>query len=320
MAARTHALGVVLQRRARRRASRAGRSARRCRAGASRRRDWRRSARSGRPRARPACARWRAGSPARRGTMRAAPHEPHRRQDQAFLIDLARDRHRARAHAADVGVMRAIGDVERRAATRGRGTPATTSVMSGRCVPPWNGSFSITTSPGSIGDGVDRRAHRQRHRAEVHGHVIALRDRLARRVVDRARVVEPLLDVRREPVRQSVTPISSAIERNRFLKTSNRWDGSHRHAASTSAFAPTCAMHVAEPIDAEREARRHDDGRFAAGDDGRARARVRRARDRPSGRTRPSSMRPSNRPGRTARRPRRAVRARPRRTAASACR
>ena len=43
-----------------------------------------------------------------------APHEPHGRKNQSFLIDLARDRHRARTHAADVRVMRAIGDVERR--------------------------------------------------------------------------------------------------------------------------------------------------------------------------------------------------------------
>ena len=46
--------------------------------------------------------------------------------------------------------------------------------------------------------GVDRGSHRQRHRAQMHGHVIALRDRVAMAVVDRARVVETLLDVRRE--------------------------------------------------------------------------------------------------------------------------
>jgi len=48
-------------------------------------------------------------------------------------------------------------------------------------------------------DGVDGRAHRERHRAEMHRHVIALRNRLAVGVVDGAGVVEPLFDIGREP-------------------------------------------------------------------------------------------------------------------------
>ena len=47
-------------------------------------------------------------------------------------------------------------------------------------------------------EGVDCGPHGQGHCAEVHGHVIALRDRLAAFVVDRARIIEALLDVRRE--------------------------------------------------------------------------------------------------------------------------
>ena len=70
--------------------------------------------------------------------------------------------------------------------------------MSGRCVPPRNGSFSIDDVAGLHGRVIDGRAHRQRHRAQVHRHVVALRDRLAVGVVDGARVVEPLLDVGRE--------------------------------------------------------------------------------------------------------------------------
>jgi hypothetical protein len=47
--------------------------------------------------------------------------------------------------------------------------------------------------------GVYCGAHRERHGAQVHGHVVALRDRLAVGVVDGARVVQPLLDVRGKP-------------------------------------------------------------------------------------------------------------------------
>ena len=42
----------------------------------------------------------------------------------------------------------------------------------------------------------DRRFDRQRHRTQVHGHVISLRDHVAAVVEDRARVVTALLDVR----------------------------------------------------------------------------------------------------------------------------
>ena len=44
---------------------------------------------------------------------------------------------------------------------------------------------------------VHDRAHRQRHRAQMHRHVIAHGDRLAARIVDRAGVVAALLDVGR---------------------------------------------------------------------------------------------------------------------------
>ena len=45
---------------------------------------------------------------------------------------------------------------------------------------------------------IDGRAHGQRHRAKMHRQMITLRDGLARGVIDRAGVVETLLDVRRE--------------------------------------------------------------------------------------------------------------------------
>ena len=69
--------------------------------------------------------------------------------------------------------------------------------MSGRCVPPRNGSLTIATSPGPSPNASIACAHRKRHRAQVHRHVIAHRDGFARCVVDRAGIVAPLLDVGR---------------------------------------------------------------------------------------------------------------------------
>jgi hypothetical protein len=46
------------------------------------------------------------------GVERAAADEFDRRDDEAFLKDLARERHGAGGHAADVGVVGAVGDVE----------------------------------------------------------------------------------------------------------------------------------------------------------------------------------------------------------------
>ena len=40
-----------------------------------------------------------------------ADDELYRRQPQAFLVDLARQRHRSGAHTADVGVVRTVGQV-----------------------------------------------------------------------------------------------------------------------------------------------------------------------------------------------------------------
>ena len=72
-----------------------------------------------------------------------------------------------------------------------------TSVMSGRCVPPANGSFRIQASPGAgvvrayRGDGVGKRA-------EVDRDVLGLRDHPPARVEEGGRAVAPLLDVRGE--------------------------------------------------------------------------------------------------------------------------
>ena len=44
----------------------------------------------------------------------AAPDEPDRGNDEALLIDLSCDWHRAWAHASDVGVVGAVGCIKRR--------------------------------------------------------------------------------------------------------------------------------------------------------------------------------------------------------------
>ena len=72
-----------------------------------------------------------------------------------------------------------------------------TSVMSGRCVPPVNGSLRMQTSSGAgscAHDGGDRVGHR----AEVDGDVLGLHDHPAALVEQRGRAVAPLLDVRGE--------------------------------------------------------------------------------------------------------------------------
>ena len=70
--------------------------------------------------------------------------------------------------------------------------------MSGRWVPPRNGSFSITTSPGCRLEALDRRLHRHWHRAQMHGHVIAHGDDLAAGIENRTGVIPPLFYVGRK--------------------------------------------------------------------------------------------------------------------------
>ena len=71
-----------------------------------------------------------------------------------------------------------------------------TTVMSGRWVPPANGSLRIQLRPGAC-VALAHRRDRGGHRAEVHRDVLGLHDHLAARVEQRARGVAALLDVRR---------------------------------------------------------------------------------------------------------------------------
>ena len=127
----------------------------------------------------------------------AATRQPDRRQDQSFLIQLARHGHRARAHATHVGMVRAIRHEEGRLpfAPEKHGRDE-------RDVRQMRSAPERIVQHHDIArlhdEGVDGRPNRQRHGAEVNGHVIALGDRLAPCVIHRARIIEPLLDVRRE--------------------------------------------------------------------------------------------------------------------------
>ncbi len=128
----------------------------------------------------------------------AAAHEQHGRNADALLINFARQRHRARAHAAHIGMMRAIRDVETRACAMPFMNTPETAVMSGRCVPPRKGSFRIATSPGAKIERLRGVLHRKRHRAQMHGHVIAHGHRFAVGVVNGAGIIAALLDIGRK--------------------------------------------------------------------------------------------------------------------------
>ena len=71
------------------------------------------------------------------------------------------------------------------------------TVTSGRCVPPLNGLFSATTSPGFsvCAPVVQHGAHALAHRAEMHRHVRRVGHQEALGIEDGAGEVQPLLDV-----------------------------------------------------------------------------------------------------------------------------
>ena len=77
---------------------------------------------------------------------------------------------------------------------RSRRSVRETSVTSGRCVPPVKGSLTTKTSP-ELGPALAHRRDGLRHRAEVDGDVLGLRDHSAVGGEERGRAVAPLLDV-----------------------------------------------------------------------------------------------------------------------------
>jgi hypothetical protein len=126
----------------------------------------------------------------------AAGEQPHRRQSQAFLVDLARQRHRAGRHTADVGMVRAYGNVPDRAAvlTVNRADEREVGQMRAACERIVQ-QHHIAGAERPV--RVQRRGYAQRQRAQMHRHVVAHRHHPAGAVEKSARVVAPLLDVRR---------------------------------------------------------------------------------------------------------------------------
>ena len=129
--------------------------------------------------------------------MRPPRTSKHGRNANAFLIDLARQRHGAGTHSSDVGVMRAVRDIERRLAIAfqkdagdrgdiGKVRAAAERIVQNRDI------------AGAEIEGLRGVLYRERHRAQMHGHVIAHGHRFAAGVVNGARIVAAFLDIRRE--------------------------------------------------------------------------------------------------------------------------
>ncbi len=125
----------------------------------------------------------------------AAAHQQHRRNADAFLINFARQRHRTRAHASDVGMMRAVRHVkcgfavplQEDAGDRGdvgKMRSAAEGIVQNRDI----AGPEIECLSGAL--------HRKRHGAQMHGHVIAHRHGFALGVVDGAGIIAAFLDIR----------------------------------------------------------------------------------------------------------------------------
>ncbi len=124
----------------------------------------------------------------------AAAHQQHRRNADSLLINLARQRHGSRTHAADVSVVRAVRHEERRLAGAlheyggdcgdiGQVGAAAERIVQNRDV----ARLEI--------EGLRRVLDRERHGAQMHGHVIAHRDGFASGIVHGAGIIAALLDV-----------------------------------------------------------------------------------------------------------------------------
>ncbi len=126
----------------------------------------------------------------------AGAHQMHGRNANPFLIDLASQGHGAGAHAADVGMMRAISDEERRAlgAWEEDGSDRCDIRQMGATV---EGIVEDGDVAGAEFQGLSRGPHRQRHCAQVHRHVIAHGDGIAMRIVDGTGIIAAFLDVHR---------------------------------------------------------------------------------------------------------------------------
>ena len=129
-------------------------------------------------------------------------------EQHALLVDVRRiRRHRARRDAADVGVMAARRDVELRAngvcSALGIGRLVEKHRRDHRDVGQMRAAVVRRIEHEHVaglhraGAAVDDRLHALAHRAQVHRHVRRIGDQVAFGVEQRAREIEPLLDVDR---------------------------------------------------------------------------------------------------------------------------
>ena len=122
-------------------------------------------------------------------------HHQHVVQQHAFLVDMrAACRHRARCDAADIRMMRAAGDEELQYAVvvaprADRGDVRQVRATCVRTVQQQNVGVA------KIVAGLQHMLHACAHRAEMNRHVRCVGDQPPLRVEQRAREVEPLLDV-----------------------------------------------------------------------------------------------------------------------------
>jgi hypothetical protein len=129
---------------------------------------------------------------------RALPHQRQVVEQHALFADVARERrHRAGRDAADVGMVAAAADIERRARMAveehrrddgdiGQVRAAVVRVVEHEGV-----------AGAGLGMALDDAADRVAHRAQVHRHVRRIGDQRAVGIEQRARKIEPLLDVDR---------------------------------------------------------------------------------------------------------------------------
>ena len=153
----------------------------------------------------------------------AGLHQMEVVDQHAFLFDAPGvRRHGAGGDAADIGVVRAAGDVEQDGAAvaiEHRGNhgdirqvgAAVVGIVEHEHVAGAHGARA------ALGDG----AHALAHGAQVHGHVRRVGHQVAVRVEHGTGEIQAFLDVAEKAVLRRVTPICSATDMNRLLNTSS---------------------------------------------------------------------------------------------------
>ncbi len=154
---------------------------------------------------------------------RAPPHQFHRRDAHALLIDFAAKPHRAGISPAHIGMMRPRSNIEIGIHVARVLLPAKASGVqmfpAAGLASPNSALFHIhRRDQGDVGQmraaakrivqhhhvawlhgaRINRGPHRHRHRPQMHWHVVAHRDHLSRAIENRAGVIATLLDIRRK--------------------------------------------------------------------------------------------------------------------------